>query len=60
MLDCRSKGPRFDPRLGHEGDFLRLRGIYNRNTSAKYSFMIVTPRVGGGAGRGGHSLCKSR
>ena len=19
MLDCRSKGPRFDPRLGHEG-----------------------------------------
>ena len=24
VLDCRSKGPRFDPRPGH-GDFLRVR-----------------------------------
>ena len=31
MLDYRSKGPRFDPGLGH-GDFLRVRDNYqNKN-----------------------------
>ena len=39
MLDYRSKGPRFDPRLRHE-DFLRVRDTYNMVHAFKKEYFI--------------------
>ena len=47
MLDCRSKGPRFDPRPGHE-NFLRVRDTMIRLISSNYpclEHIFMVPKV---------------